>query len=114
MPVESAQFISQLVPSNPITTDPLAQGQQHIAMLKAVLQSQFPNLGAAAVTASAAELVPGIASNISTLQGNTTPRPACIYSAIVSGVHLLPKRSTYGIRIFDQPMPHDDGRDLLV
>jgi hypothetical protein len=56
MPLESATYISQLVPSNPSATDPTQQGQNHLALIKQVLQNQFPDLGAAAVTATAAEL----------------------------------------------------------
>lgn len=57
MALETATFISQLVATNPVgATDPKSQGDDHIRMLKAVLQAQFPNLGAAAVTATAARL----------------------------------------------------------
>ena len=43
MPVESATYISQLVPSNPVLTDGVFQGLNHIQLLKAVLQATFPN-----------------------------------------------------------------------
>ena len=64
MPVESATFISQLVPANPTATDPVTQGQQHLTLLKSVLQSTFPNLNGA-VTSSPAVL------NAFTLTGTT-------------------------------------------
>jgi hypothetical protein len=56
MPIEAATFISQLVPTDPLQTDPIQQGQQHIGLIKQVLQNQFPNLGTAAVTGTAAAL----------------------------------------------------------
>lgn len=47
MPVESATYISQLSPSDPPGSDALAQGDNHIRLLKQVLQNTFPNLNAA-------------------------------------------------------------------
>lgn len=56
MGLESATYISQLVGTNPDGADDINQGDNHLRLLKSVLQSQFPNLGAAAVTATASEL----------------------------------------------------------
>tara|TARA_R110000851_G_scaffold245230_1_gene398005 strand:- start:72 stop:650 length:579 start_codon:yes stop_codon:yes gene_type:complete len=56
MGLESATYISQLVGTNPTGADDKNQGDNHLRLLKGVLQSQFPNLGAAAVTSSAAEI----------------------------------------------------------
>ena len=56
MPVETATFISQLSATNPLGTDPISEGDDQIQLIKEVLQAQFTSLGAAAVTASAAEL----------------------------------------------------------
>lgn len=44
MPVESASYISDLVSANPLTTDQVAQGDDHLRLIKAVLQRTFPNL----------------------------------------------------------------------
>lgn len=55
MPLESATFISQLDPSNPTSSDPKSQGDNHLRMIKKVLQDQFPNLGPTAVNLTAAE-----------------------------------------------------------
>jgi len=56
MGLETATYITDLVSTNPLGTDSKAQGDNHIRLLKSVLQTQFPNLGSAAVTATAAEL----------------------------------------------------------
>lgn len=57
MSLETATYISDLVSTNPVgATDFVNQGDDHIRLLKAVLQAQFPNLGAAAVTYTAAQL----------------------------------------------------------
>ena len=44
MALESATFINQFVPANPTLSDPKSQGDDHIRMIKSVLQSTFPNL----------------------------------------------------------------------
>lgn len=57
MGLEVAQYISQLVATNPVgAVDQVAQGDDHLRLIKLVLQTQFPNLGAAAVNATAAEI----------------------------------------------------------
>lgn len=43
MSLESATFISQLVPSNPLSTDKKKQGDDHLRLIKSVLQATFPN-----------------------------------------------------------------------
>ncbi len=56
MPLETAQFISELVATNPLGTDPKAQGDDHLRLVKDVLQKQFPNFEAAAVDTTVARL----------------------------------------------------------
>ena len=56
MSIESATYISQLDAAKPAGTDGKAEGDDMIRLIKFVLQSQFPNLGAAAVTPTAAQL----------------------------------------------------------
>ena len=56
MPVETATYISQLSATNPLGTDPISEGDDQIQLVKSVLQAQFTSLGAAAVTATAAEV----------------------------------------------------------
>jgi len=70
MPVETASYISQLVPANPASDDALATTQNHLQLIKTVLQTQFPNLGAAAVAAAAADLYAGIGSDVTSLKTN--------------------------------------------
>ena len=64
MSVETATYISQLDPTKPGINDPKSEGDDHLRLTKSVLQNQFPSLGAAAVTVTAAELnsVPGKAA----------------------------------------------------
>ena len=56
MGLETATYISQLVATNPTASDPVSQGDDHLQLIKDVLQKQFTTLGAAAVTTTAAEL----------------------------------------------------------
>ena len=57
MGLETASYISELVNTNPTATDPVSQGDNHLRLIKAVLQTQFSGLsGTTAVTASGAEM----------------------------------------------------------
>ncbi len=56
MPLETATYIAELVPTNPLGSDPKAQGDDHLRLVKSVMQSQFPNFEAAAVTLTVAQL----------------------------------------------------------
>ena len=56
MGLETATYISQLVATNPLGTDPKSQGDNHLQLIKSVLQNQFPNFTAAAVTLTVAQL----------------------------------------------------------
>lgn len=44
MALETAQYISQLVPSNPLSTDTVAQADDHIRLIKSTLKATFPNI----------------------------------------------------------------------
>jgi hypothetical protein len=70
MGVETATFISQLSATNPLGTDPISEGDNQIRLVKDVLQKQFTTLGAAAVTATAAELnvLDGIAAGLTSTE----------------------------------------------
>ena len=43
MALESASFISGLVDTNPTGTDAISQGDDHLRLIKSVLQGTFPN-----------------------------------------------------------------------
>ena len=56
MAVETASYISQLVNTNPVVGDPVGEGDDHLRLIKAVLQTQFPNLTAGAVNTTQTEM----------------------------------------------------------
>ena len=57
MAKETATYISQLVDTNPVASDSVSVGDDHLRMLKTVLKTQFRGLsGTTAVTASEAEM----------------------------------------------------------
>ena len=57
MAKETATYISQLVATNPVASDSVSVGDDHIRMLKTVLKTQFSGLsGTTAVTATEAEM----------------------------------------------------------
>ena len=55
MALESATYISDLVTTNPTSSDNLSQGDDHIRLLKSTLKTTFPNVSGA-VTADHTEL----------------------------------------------------------
>src|SRR5688572_20916932 len=44
MGLETATFINGLVPTNPVSGDTKSQGDDHLRLLKSVLQASFPDL----------------------------------------------------------------------
>jgi len=50
MGLESATYISQLVDTNPLGSDVISQGDDHIKLIKEVLQSSFPDVDRVATT----------------------------------------------------------------
>jgi len=55
MPIESASFIHQLEPANPAGSDPIADSDNHIRLIKTALKNTFPNI-TAPVTANQHQL----------------------------------------------------------
>jgi hypothetical protein len=62
VPLESASFISDLVTTNPIATDPISQADDHLRLLKSALKTTFPNVDGA-VTGTPAQLNQAAAAN---------------------------------------------------
>ena len=57
MALESATYISELVDTNPVVSDPVGQGDDHLRMLKTVLKTQFSGLaGTTAITTDESEM----------------------------------------------------------
>ena len=78
MALESGTYISQLNSSNPTTSDDVAEGDDHLRLIKAVLKNQFSGLsGTTAISASEAELnimdgVTSTAAELNILDGVTS------------------------------------------
>lgn len=68
MAVDPATYISQFDLTKPAASDPKAEGDDNLRHLKTVLQAQFTSLGAAAVTATAAQMnhLVGVTSAVQT------------------------------------------------
>jgi len=56
MTVESASYISQLNTAYPAAGDNISEGDDHLRLIKSVLQTQFPNLSTEAVNPTAAQM----------------------------------------------------------
>jgi hypothetical protein len=84
MPLESGEFLDDLVDTNPVTgTDPVSEGAAHLRLIKSVLLNTFPNYGEAvdytpaqlndAALKSVAQIISGIWRHNAALQlGNNT------------------------------------------
>ena len=61
MGLETGSTISSFITSNPTSSDPVNQGDDHLRLIKSVLQAQFPGGGglgyATAITTTEAELI---------------------------------------------------------
>lgn len=44
MPLETATFVNELVETNPVNTDSVRQGDDHIRLIKSTLKATFPNI----------------------------------------------------------------------
>lgn len=66
MTVETAQFIDELVAANPSGSDPTAEGDDQIRLIKAVLQNTFPN--ATSALTSSNTVLSGLDGRVSTLE----------------------------------------------
>ena len=49
MAVESASWVTQLVDTNPVVSDPVGEGDDHLRMLKTVLKNSFPSTSTTAI-----------------------------------------------------------------
>lgn len=73
MPIEVANYVNQLVATNPTSNDPKAEGDDHLRLLKTVLTQTFPNVGGAVTLTHTQinDLVAAVAAAV-TLTGDQT------------------------------------------
>lgn len=63
MSLESATYINQLNATNPLGSDPIASGDDHIRLIKSALKATFPNItGAVNVTQGDLNSIPDLAT----------------------------------------------------
>jgi hypothetical protein len=106
MPLETGDWIEDLVTTNPLGVDPKAQGDDHLRLIKHVVQNQFPNLGAVQVLPSAQQLNDSIIrEGTHTMEfydalvgGNKSPTTAdCVWFRIGNMVFLTANSSTISV-----------------
>lgn len=68
MPLETAQFINQLDAANPLGSDPIAAGDDHLRLIKATIKSTFPNI-TGAVNLTQAQINDGLQKAGGTMTG---------------------------------------------
>lgn len=86
MALETATYISGLVSTNPLSSDPKSQGDDHLRLIKSTILATFPNI-TGAVTATHTELnyVTGVTSGI---QGQLNALSASV-STSTKALHLI-------------------------
>lgn len=96
MSLESGNYISDLVVTNPTGTDPKSQGDDHIRLLKSTIKTTFPNIsGAVTPTHTELNYVDGVTSAIQTqLDAITTLADGKIY--IGNGSNVATERTLSG------------------
>lgn len=89
MTVEVATYISQLDPTLPTASDPKSEGDNQFRMLKTVLQTQFPNFGTNAITATATQInyLVGVTSAVQTQLDTLTSTKAAKSGSTYTGAH---------------------------
>lgn len=110
MALESATYISDLVSTNPTSSDNLSQGDEHLRLLKSTLRSTFPNVSGAVtpthtelnvldgLTATTAELnyVDGVTSAIQTQLNDLSNLKAPLANPTFTGTVVLPSTTSVG------------------
>lgn len=76
MAIESASYISDLNAANPASSDPVADGDNHIRLLKQVLRNTFPNLTGPVTSTQANLNTPVPIGGIILWHGSTATIPA--------------------------------------
>jgi microcystin-dependent protein len=56
VPLESATYVTDLVASNPASSDPLSNADDHIRLIKATIRATFPNFTSAALQSTQAQI----------------------------------------------------------
>lgn len=91
MGLETATYINQLVATNPTSDDPKSQGDDHLRLLKAVLQATFPVIsGALTATHTELNFVDGVTSAIQTQLNTKAP----LDSPTLTGIPTTPTAAT--------------------
>jgi hypothetical protein len=110
MPLEVFGFITDLVPTNPLGTDPKSQGDDHLRGLKETLQSQFTGFTGEAVTVTESDLnsVVGLPDDIAALALRVSAMENSSYLSFATSLGVsavfapgtgIPQESTSGTEI---------------
>jgi hypothetical protein len=85
MALESGTYISDLVATNPLGSDPISSSDDHLRLIKSTLKATFPNV-AGAVTKTHAQL-----NNTVDKSGDTMSGPLTLPGAPTSALHAATK-----------------------
>ena len=85
MPIESANYINQLVPSQPQGGESISEGDDHLRVIKNAVKQSFPNINSA-VTSTPAQLnkVGQMAGDIEALKGTVGDLDSGVHGNVAS------------------------------
>jgi microcystin-dependent protein len=104
LPLETATFTSDLVPSNPAHTDGLSQADSHMRLLKSTIKATFPNFTAAALASTQAQLdaaVGAVVSGAGTAKfaNGTAASPSITFSSDATSGFFFSGAGTFNIAL---------------
>jgi hypothetical protein len=105
MPLETANYINQLNPANPLSTDSVSQSDDHLRTIKLALKNTFPNLDGPVLSTPAQLNSPVPVGVILMWSGAIVAIPAGY--ALCDGTNGTPdlrKRFVYGANSTDNPV----------
>lgn len=105
MPLETASYISQLNPANPLATDSVSQSDDHLRTIKLALKNTFPNLDAP-VTVTPAQLNSPVPKGVIFFWSGTIVTIPAGYALCdgTNGTPDLRKKFVYGANTTDNPV----------
>ena len=91
MPLETGTYISDLNPSNPLGSDPLAFSDDHLRLIKSTLKNTFPNV-TGAVTKTHAQI-----NDLLEKSGGTMTGPITLSGNATSDLHAVPRQQVVSL-----------------
>lgn len=115
MALETGSYISDLVATNPTTTDPKSQGDDHLRLLKSTIKASFPNVsGAVSATHTELGYVAGVTSAIQTQIGTKVTSGGALGTPTSGNLSSCTSNGTDGVGAINVPQNSKSAAYTLV